>query len=435
MDGVGISHPSRRGVAMMFVLGALVVLGVFVVFAMRLVRIEDDLSFRDHLETQRTALLESAVAFGRRRWASDSLLGSETWSDIVWLEPGRVGFRVSAKPWGALVRMDVRLFVDGDSQSTRRIMVGGSARKDSMPTLGILESGQNLEVLPSASLDGEYWGNGAFAVASPGGKVHARHRVDRWVLNASLASRTGVAEAWWKSADRVWEQGMALDSGKIFSRRTDDTCEITGSWKNAEIRCDGVLRIRDAELDEVTAIANGLVMAGRNRADRVLIASRGNATMRGILWLSGQILAKDSMAILADTVHADRGLFHLLGRVRTNPGNPSDSISSSLVRIRTSHGSGTVVYAGVHEGSTLRQVHFVSDSTVDWNGVWMSEGGSEPKGRMRGSLLVRLLVRHDSKRVPWEGRLDGLALSGWDDSTVQVLPWTGRGEPAVWSLQ
>ncbi len=421
---------------MIFVLGILILLGFLVTGVMLQVRGTDSLSHRDHLEAQREALLESALSYCRMRWKADSLLGPEEWSEMVWLEPHRAGFRVNVRPWGALVRVDARLFVGRDTDLVRTVVVGGSARGDSMPCLGILDGGQNLQILQGSSLRGTYWGNGSVSGSFGGTSSQFAARPDLWSPNPALMPRTDVVEAWWTGADHAWYLGAPIDSGLSFSRWSTDTCDVTGDVRDAEFRCDGVLRIRDAKLLHVVSLSRRLLVEGKVEAKDVLFASRTNLLIRGDLHLEGQILSKDSLLLLADTVDARGGLFHLLGAAHPNPAFPGDSISSSIVRIGTRRGTGTVVYAGRHQGSSSRQMHFLSDSAMTWKGVWICRGGAEIRGKVQGSVLAQFLLYHDQKGVPWEGRLDQANLSSVADSTMVIaIPWTGRGEPASWSVR
>jgi len=420
-------------VALIFVIGVLILLGLLVTLLVEQVRGIDELSFRDHAETQKTDLLESAVSYCRMRWNRDSLLGAETWSDMIWLDPGKVGFRAKVHPWGAVVRLDARMFLGNDTGTVRSVAIGGSAREDSLPCLGVLESGQNLTILQGSSVNGAYWGNGA--VGSPFGFAVSQvlARPDLLTANRAILPRPEIAEAWWASADSAWRRGAPLDSSVTFVRMRGDTCDLTGNVDDQEIRCDGLLRIRDAKLGNVTTLSRNLLVENEVDARNVLLAARSRAKIRGCLHLWGQILAKDTMTIFADSVDGELGLFHLLGRDWPNPNRPSDSLSASLVEIATRWGRGTVVYAGDHQGGSQRQVHFLSSSTTNWDGIWISQGESELHGRLHGAAIVQLLAYHDQKGIPWEGRLDSAALKGFSGSRVRVLPWTGRGEPAVWS--
>lgn len=435
MASASTSTPDRRGVALIFVIGALILLGLLVTLLVEQVRGIDDLSFRDHAQTQKTDLLESAVSYCRLRWSRDSLLGAETWSDMVWLDPGKVGFRAEARPWGALVRLVVRMFLGTDTGTVRSVLVGGSAREDSLPSLGVVESGQNLTILQGSSLNGSYWGNGA--VESPFGFMVSQvtSKPDQFLANRSILPRTEIAETWWASADSAWRRGTPLDTSVAFVHMRGDTCDLAGAVQDTEFRCDGLLRIRDARLSNVTTLSKRLLVEDQVDAENVLLAARTSATIRGSLHLRGQILAEDSLAILADSVDGAFGLFHLLGVARPNPNLPSDSVSSSLVQIATRWGRGEVVYAGGHQGSSQRQVHFLSSPTTNWNGIWISQGESEVHGRLEGTAIVQLLVYHDRKGVPWEGRLDSVTLKGVSGAGIRVLPWTGRGEPSVWGMR
>jgi hypothetical protein len=226
-----------------------------------------------------------------------------------------------------------------------------------------------------------------------------------------------------------------MDASVAFVHMPGDTCDIAGAVQDAEFRCDGLLRVRDAKLVNVTTLSRSLLVEGGVDAKDVLLAARTVATVRGSLRLRGQILAKDTLAVLADSVDGEFGLFHLLGCAHADPNRPPDSLSASLVRISTRRGRGSVVYAGDHQGSSQKQVHFLTSPTTDWNGIWISRGESELHGRFSGNAIVQLLVYHDRKGIPWEGRLDSAALTGFSGGGIRVLPWTGRGEPSIWSVR
>lgn len=434
MGTVGKSRPERQGMVLAYVLGILALLGLLAGKVFLQVRNIDMVSSRDHQDVQREALLESALSHCRARWRADSLLGAEEWSDMVWLAVGRVGYRVHVRPWGALVRVDVRMFVGSDTSVTRTVVVGGSVRNDSIPALGILEGGQNLEILPGTSIHGDYWGNGA--VSSTFGKSvwNGAVRPERWSSMRSLMPRPEVVQAWWQNADVAWKTRSALAPELAISQWIQDTCDVSGAISETELRCDGLLRIRGARFRNVVALARNIRIEGANELDDVILAAREGVVLRGRVVVEGQILAKDSMSIATEVLDGPRALFHVLGTNRPNPQIPGDSVSESRMRVSTPRGSGLVVYGGATKNGS-RQARFVSDSTTRWTGLWLSGGGATPRGELTGGLVAEFLLRKDLNGVPWEGRIEKIRVTLPNHRSILLLPWTGAGEPAIWSVR
>ncbi|MBK8803080.1 MAG: hypothetical protein IPN71_13695 [Fibrobacteres bacterium] len=426
VDCGGTLVRERRGMALAFVLGFLLLIGILVSTVMLLTRQADQISLRDHRDTQVELAFQSAMSYCRARWAKDSLLDAETWSEIVWVDPGRVGYKVQVKPWGAWIRVTTRVLLRGDSGVSRTVDVAGSRRNDSLPALALVSGGQDLELRRQANLVGDFWGTGQLRMT--GGAHRGAVMRDPFKI-ARLLPPTRSIDAWWASTNQAWNAKTALDTSLEWQLDTSGVCRITGSVRDREIRCAGRARIENVDLDNVVVLANRLDLAGKVRARHVLLAARQVAIVRGDIVLDGQILAKDSAVVSGGSLDMQKGILMVSGFARPTGFADGDSLSASIVRLDGVKGRGLVVYTGAHAGRSVRDVHFQTDSLVDWSGVWISAGGARLRGKLAGTFVGNTVVWNDPQGIPWEGRLEGLEIRHSTHRQVLTWPWDPHLEP------
>ncbi len=426
MGNTGLSSlRNRRGLAMSVVLGVLVILGIMAGIVLQMVLQDRRLVRRDNAKIQERLLVESALSLVVSKSSEDSLFGIPSWSCERWFEP-MLGYAVRVSPWGLFLQAKVTVHSSATDSEMVRFVLGSSRGKDSVPSFGLLGAG-GIRLQENADIQGNLWINGLLQQGQYGGSGSGTRDVASWSKVSQLLPATAIADAWFDTLESSWAKQTAIDS----SLRQIQSCQITDTLRNVELRCAGTMEIRNKIIENSVVVANRIIMSGRNVVHGSILHARHTLILRGRLESNSQFLSTDSLQVQVDSAKGT-GVYYLQGLLDTVFAPKSMGLSNSLLEIGPVHGEGMVVWRG--RAVEDRNIHFRTDSTCQWSGSWISLGGIRPRGKLEGLLVAAFVLRVAQEGTIWEGELQDFHLSPGKKNWVG-LPWsTHRTSPWVLSV-